>query len=81
MSIIKYIFYFILFFILFYLEGYNITDNLSFSQAWKVPLVLFMIWYVFRRRNVYRPNFNKVAYFFGLKNIFNQGIFVNPITN
>lgn len=81
MSIIKYIFYFILFFILFYLENYNITDNLSFSQAWKIPLVLFMIWYVFRRRIVYRLNFNKVAYFYGLKNIFNQGIFINPVTN
>ena len=32
-------------------------------------------------RNKYRPNFNKVAYFYGLKNIFNQGILANPVTN
>ena len=81
MSIINYIFYFILFFILFYLENYNITDSLTFSQAWKIPLVFFMIWYVIRRRNVDRPKFNKVAYFIGLKNIFNQGILINPATN
>lgn len=30
---------------------------------------------------MYRPNFNKMAYYYGLKNIFNQGIFTNPVTN
>lgn len=81
MSIIKYLFFFILFFILFYLENFNITANITFSQTWKVPFVLFMVLYVFRRRNKNRPRFNRIAYWNGLKNIFNQGILINPLTN
>jgi len=81
MAIIKYVFYFTLFFILFYLENFNITGNVSFSQAWKIPLIFFMIWYVIKNQDKISPKFNSIAYYLGIKNLFNQATLSNLLTN
>lgn len=57
------------------------SEHLTFSQAWKIPLVLFMIGYIIKQRIISVQKFNKGAYLFGIKNIFNQAIFTHPITN
>lgn len=81
MRLIKYIIYFLFFFTLFYLESFQVTPAITFSQLWKIPLVFFMIAYILSKKNIIRPKFNKVAYLHGAKNLFNQAIFTNPITN
>ncbi len=81
MKALKYTLFFILFFLLFYLESYKVTNLLTFSQLWKIPLVLFMIGYIIRNQTLIRPVFVKVGYLLGIKNLFNPGLFINPFSN
>ena len=45
-----YILSFLPFFLLFYSES-NSIGGLKISQLWKLPLLLFLIWYVFQKRH------------------------------
>lgn len=79
MKAIKYIIRFVPFFLLFYAEGVKV-GGFSLSQAWKIPLILYLLFYVFTHRPVKMPTFIKLYYGLTLKNLFNSGM-LNLVSN
>lgn len=51
LNILRYLFHFILFFTLFYFESFKL-GSFSFSQLWKIPLVIYLFSYLLSRRDV-----------------------------
>lgn len=81
MKFIKYLAYFAIFFVLFYLENFKVSETLTFSQFWKIPLIVLLFSVIALYKNIKRPAFNRFAYLYAFKNLFNQGFFTAPITN
>ncbi len=77
---LNYIKYFIIFFFLFYLEPIIIYGNLTFSQIWKIPFIIFSISFIIYKR-YYKKSFSGISFLYSIKNIFNESLFTNPITN
>lgn len=68
-----YIFCFIPFFMLFYSEILSI-GGLRISQLWKIPLLGFLIYYVFQYRKKLSPGWTQTYYWLSLKHLVNSGI-------
>ena len=68
-----YILSFLPFFLLFYSES-NSIGGLKISQLWKLPLLLFLIWYVFQKRHKASPVWTQTYYWLSLKHLFNSGM-------
>lgn len=68
-----YILSFLPFFLLFYSES-NSIGGLKISQLWKLPLLLFLIWYVFQKRHKTSPVWTQTYYWLSLKHLFNSGM-------
>ena len=71
-SLKRYILLFPLFFLLFYVESIKIGST-AVSQLWKIPLALYMLYYVFQCRHMPTPLWSKVQYWQSLKWIFTAG--------
>ena len=71
-SLKRYILLFPLFFLLFYVESIKIGGT-PVSQMWKIPLALYMLYYVFQHRHQFTPFWAKVQYWQSLKWIFTSG--------
>ncbi len=71
-SLKRYILLFPLFFLLFYVESIKIGST-AVSQLWKIPLALYMLYYVFQYRHMPTPLWSKVQYWQSLKWIFTAG--------
>lgn len=78
-SIFRTVLYFLLFFILLYSEPILI-GSITLSQLWKIPLMLYLLFYVFLiRRRVNLPKFVKFSYARAVKNLITGGILINPL--
>lgn len=73
---IKYIFYFLLFFALFYSETMQV-GSMTFSQVWKMPLVVFLLFDFFQKHK-HHPSFIYPALFFAVIQILNSDLFASP---
>ena len=77
---LNYIKYFLIFFIIFYLEPIIIYGNLTFSQIWKIPFIIFSLLFITYKR-FYKKSFSVIGFLYSIKNIFNESLFIYPITN
>lgn len=74
-----YILCFSIFFLLHYLEGISLGGGLSVAQIWKVPILLFLIFYIISR-HLKTERFVRANYLLTGEVFLNQEIFVNPIS-
>ncbi|MNK52465.1 O-Antigen ligase [compost metagenome] len=79
MQRIKKVIAFLFLFMLFYLEPIQVFGNITFSQLWKIPFVLFLLFKVLTIKNPITATFTKVAYGRAIKNLMNGGMFRNYI--
>lgn len=68
----KYILLFIPFFLLFYSESINM-GGLTVSQLWKMPLLAYLIYYLFQHRHKLSPAWTQGYYWLSLKHLLNSG--------
>ena len=68
----RYILLFPLFFLLFYVESIKI-GGIVVSQLWKIPLALYMLYYVFQHRHLSTPTWAQAQYWQSLKWVFTGG--------
>lgn len=68
----KYILLFIPFFLLFYSESINI-GGLTVSQLWKMPLLAYLVYYLFQHRHKLSPTWSQGYYWLSLKHLVNSG--------
>lgn len=68
----KYILLFIPFFLLFYSESIDM-GGLTVSQLWKMPLLAYLIYYLFQYRHKLSPAWSQGYYWLSLKHLFNSG--------
>lgn len=69
----SYILWFIPFFLLFYSESISL-GGLKISQLWKMPLLGYLIYYVFQYRKKSTPGWSQVYYWLSLKHLVNSGL-------
>lgn len=79
MKIVKTILPYVLVFFLIYLGPVQIGPT-TFSQFWKIPLFLFLVWQVLIIRNREKPNFIKWSYARAAKNLITSGFSVSYFT-
>ena len=79
-SLKRYILLFPFFFLLFYVESIKIGGT-AVSQLWKIPLALYMLYYVFQCRHMPTPLWSKVQYWQSLKWIFTAGYVTQFMVN
>lgn len=65
-----YILLFIPFFLLFYSESIEV-GSMSVSQLWKIPLFIYLIYYLFQHRHLSTPLWAQAQYWSSLKQVFN----------
>ena len=68
----RYILLFPLFFLLFHVESINI-GGLTVSQLWKMPLLAYLIYYLFQHRHKFSPAWSQGYYWLSLKHLLNSG--------
>ena len=68
----KYILLFAPFFLLFYSESINM-GGLTVSQLWKMPLLAYLIYYLFQHRHKLSPAWTQGYYWLSLKHLVNSG--------
>ena len=68
----KYILLFVPFFLLFYSESLNI-GGVTISQLWKMPLLIYLIYYLFQYRHKLSPAWTQGYYWLSLKHLVNSG--------
>lgn len=76
--ILIYFICFSIFFLLHYLEGITLGGGLSVAQIWKVPVLLFLIFYIIRR-HLKTEKFVRTNYLLTGEVFLNQEIFINPM--
>ena len=67
-----YILLFIPFFLLFYSESISI-GGVTVSQLWKMPLLAYLVYYVFQYRRRPSPDWSQTYYWLSLKHLVNSG--------
>lgn len=67
-----YILLFIPFFLLFYSESIEV-GSMRVSQLWKIPLVGYLIFYLFQYRRKASPTWTQSYYWLAIKHLFNSG--------
>lgn len=75
-----YIVLFFPFFLLFYSESIEI-GGLRISQLWKIPLVGYLIFYLFQHRRKNAPLWTQAYYWLSVKHLFNSGSIKNIFGN
>lgn len=70
--------YFTLFFLMYF--GPVAVGPTTFSQIWKIPLLIYLIWHVFVVRKQKMPNFIKWSYARAAKNLITGGMAVSYIS-
>ncbi len=70
--------YFALFFLMYF--GPVAVGPTTFSQIWKIPLLIYLIWHVFVVRKQKMPNFIKWSYARAAKNLITGGMAVSYIS-
>lgn len=70
-NIRKYILLFIGFFLLLYSENINVGGGMKISQLWKMPLMAYLIFYIFQYRRKESPDWTQVSYWLSLKHLIN----------
>lgn len=75
-----YIALFIPFFLLFYSEALTI-GSMRISQLWKIPLLAYLIFYLFQYRHKSTPSWSQCYYWLSLKHLVNSGSFKNLMSN
>lgn len=76
----KYILLFIPFFLLFYSESINI-GGLTVSQLWKMPLLAYLVYYLFQHRHKFSPAWSQGYYWLSLKHLVNSGCIKHMASN
>lgn len=79
-NIIRYIALFIPFFLLFYSEAIEI-GSMRVSQMWKIPLLIYFVYYLFQHRHKAAPAWTQAYYWLALKHLVNSGALRNIIGN
>lgn len=67
-----YILLFVPFFMLFYSEAIEI-GGMRISQLWKMPLLSYVVFYLFQHRRKLSPAWTQAYYWLSLKHLFNSG--------
>lgn len=75
-----YILLFIPFFALFYSEPLKL-GAMSVSQLWKIPLALYLIYYLLQHRHVEVPAWSRWQYWLSLKSFLNADTIVSIMSN
>ena len=70
-NIKKYILLFAGFFMLLYSENINVGGGMKISQLWKMPLMAYLVYYVFQYRKKASPDWTQVSYWLSLKHLIN----------
>lgn len=73
-----YIIFFLLFFVIHYLEGLPPIGGLSFAQLWKIPILIFLLFYnllSLRKKNV----FEKSGYMLSFEYLLGPEMLLNPV--
>jgi len=81
MKEIRFLLYFSLFFVVLYLEPIPLGP-ITFSQLWKIPLLLYLminVFFIGKRKRI--PLFVKFSYARASKNLLNGGTLVSPIAD
>lgn len=76
----KYILLFVPFFLLFYVESIKI-GGIVVSQLWKIPLAIYMLYFVFQHRHMSTPFWAQTQYWQSLKWIFTGGYVTQFMVN
>ena len=71
---------FIPFFLLFYAEPVQV-GSIPVSQIWKLPLAVYMLYYVFQYRSKPTPLWTQTTYWISFKSLFNAGTVTDLMTN
>ena len=79
-SLKRYILLFPFFFLLFYVESIKM-GSIVVSQMWKIPLALYMLYYVFQYRHMPTPFWAKTQYWQSLKWMFTAGYVTQFMVN
>ncbi len=80
MQLIKTIIVFTFLFVLFYFEPVPVIGTITFSQLWKIPFILFLVWQVLIITRIKsKPGFVRWSYARGIKNLFNGGMLTDAI--
>lgn len=77
----RYILLFIPFFMLLYSENINIGGGMKISQLWKMPLLAYLIYYVFQYRRKSSPDWTKMYYWLSLKHLINGEMCKSLVSN
>lgn len=80
----RYYVYYILFFILYtaihYLEGLSFSGPFSFAQLWKIPVLMYLLWFCNRQVDG-KPMFERSTYWLALESFFCHETLINPISS
>lgn len=71
---------FIPFFLLFYSESIAI-GGMRVSQLWKIPLLAYIVFYLFQHRHKLSPAWSQAYYWLSVKHLVNSGMFKNLFGN
>lgn len=80
-NIKKYILLFIGFFLLLYSENINVGGGMKISQLWKMPLIAYLVFYIFQYRRKYSPDWTQVSYWLSLKHLVNGQLCKSFVSN
>lgn len=80
-NIKKYILLFIGFFLLLYSENINVSGGMKISQLWKMPLIAFLVYYIFQYRKKPSPDWTQVSYWLSLKHLINGQLCKSMVSN
>ena len=80
-NIRKYILLFIGFFLLLYSENIDVSSSMKISQLWKMPLVAFLVYYLFQYRKKPSPDWTRVSYWLSLKHLINGQLCKSLVSN
>lgn len=80
-NIKKYILLFIGFFLLLYSENIDVSGGMKISQLWKMPLMAFLVYYIFQYRKKPSPLWTWVSYWLSLKHLINGQLCKNIVSN
>ncbi len=80
-NIKKYILLFIGFFLLLYSENIDVSSGMKISQLWKIPLIVFLVYYLFQYRKKPSPDWTRVSYWLSLKHLINGQLCKSMFSN
>ena len=76
---IKYFLFFFLFVLIQYVEGMPAIGGVSVMQLWKMPILLYLLYVVYKNDRKWFP-FEKYSYLYSVENFFCPAIISNPFS-